>query len=102
MLVQGKKPLQQDVSLSSLAHLFHQNNAIEGSHQRGIIVHSTHSSTVEDNVLYNVRGAAIYIEDGNEMNNKIKFNVIICPFPFRDNTYHGCTIPVSYNTDKCT
>ena len=33
-----------------------QGNAIEGSHQRGIIVHSTHASTIEDNVLYNVRG----------------------------------------------
>ena len=38
------------------------NNAIEGSHQRGIIVHQTHSSTVENNVLYNVRGSGIYIE----------------------------------------
>jgi len=40
------------------------NNVIENSHQRGIIVHSTHSSVVEGNVLYNVRGAGIYIEDG--------------------------------------
>ena len=45
------------------------NNAIEGSQQRGIIVHGTHSSIVEENILYNVRGAGIYIEDGNEMYN---------------------------------
>ena len=48
------------------------NNAIEGSQQRGIIVHGTHSTVVEDNVLYNVRGAGIYIEDGNEMHNDLK------------------------------
>lgn len=40
------------------------NNVIENSHQRGIIVHSTHSSVTEGNVIYNVRGAGIYIEDG--------------------------------------
>ncbi len=38
-------------------------------------MHGTHSSTVENNVLYNVRGAGIYIEDGNEMYNDIKYNV---------------------------
>ena len=69
------------------------NNAIEGSHQRGIIVHSTHSSTVEGNVLYNVRGAGVYLEDGNEMENEIKYNVVVCPFPFSDNVLHGCTVP---------
>ena len=73
------------------------NNAIEGSHQRGIIIHSTHSSTVESNVLYNVRGGGIYIEDGNEMHNKVKFNTVICPFPFNDNSLHGCTIPGTSN-----
>jgi parallel beta-helix repeat protein len=38
-------------------------------------VHGTHLSTVEENVLYNVRGAGIYLEDGNEMFNKVKYNV---------------------------
>jgi hypothetical protein len=72
-------------------------NAIENSQQRGIIIHSTHNTLVEDNVLYNVRGANIYLEDGNEMWNTLKYNVAICPFPFRDNTYHGCTIPGTSN-----
>lgn len=73
------------------------NNAIEDSHQRGIIIHSTHSSIVEENVLYNVRGSGIYIEDGNEMYNEVNYNVVICPFPFRDQTLHGCTIPGTSN-----
>lgn len=72
-------------------------NAIENAHQRGIIVHGTHSSTVEDNVLYNVRGAGIYIEDGNEMLNDILYNAIICNFPFNDNQLHGCTVPGTSN-----
>lgn len=73
------------------------NNAIEGSQQRGIIVHGTHSSTVESNVLWNVRGAGIYIEDGNELYNDLKYNVVLCPNKFQDNNLHGCTIPGSSN-----
>lgn len=73
------------------------NNAIENSHQRGIIVHGTHLSQVEGNVLYNVRGAGIYLEDGNEMFNDISFNVVVCPFPFRHQSLHGCTVPGTSN-----
>lgn len=74
-----------------------ENNAVENSHQRGIIVHGTHRSQVISNVVYNVRGAGIYIEDGNEMHNFINYNVAICKFPFDDATYHGCTIPGTSN-----
>ena len=72
-------------------------NAIENSQQRGIIVHGTHNALVEHNVLYNVRGANIYLEDGNEMWNTLAYNVAICPFPFHDETYHGCTVPGTSN-----
>jgi hypothetical protein len=37
-------------------------NAIEYSHNRGIIVHGTHLANVEDNVLNDVRGGNLYIE----------------------------------------
>lgn len=75
---------------------FH-NNAIEFSQQRGIVIHGTHLSQVEGNVLYNVRGAGIYIEDGNEMYNELAYNVVICPFPFNDESFHGCTVPGTSN-----
>jgi parallel beta-helix repeat protein len=74
-----------------------ENNVVENGHQRGIIVHGTHRSQVKNNIVYNVRGAGIYIEDGNEMHNTISYNVAICKFPFRDGTYHGCTIPGTSN-----
>ena len=73
------------------------DNAIEFSHQRGIVVHGTHLTEVEGNVLYNVRGAGIYIEDGNEMYNTVSYNVVICPYPFEDPMYHGCTVPGTSN-----
>jgi len=86
---------------------FYKNNAIESSMQRGIIIHGTHHSLVEGNVMYNVRGAGVYVEDGNEMWNTISYNVDICPFPFihhavdpsRSHTVEGagCTIPGTSN-----
>jgi len=78
------------------------NNAVEHSHQRGIIVHGTHQTNVENNVLWDVRGAGIYIEDGNEMANTIKYNVVICPWSLAHPTLHGCTIPGTDNAESDT
>jgi len=77
-------------------------NAIENSQQRGIIIHGTHSTNIESNVLYNVRGAYVYLEDGNEMWNTLAYNVAICPFPFLDQLYRGCTVPGTSNNQADT
>ncbi len=67
-------------------------NAFEYGHQRGSVIHGTHLSTVENNVYNDIRGPSIYIEDGNEMYNKISYNVAVCPWPFMSEK-HGCTVP---------
>ena len=54
-------------------------NVVDGAVNKGITVHGTHHARVADNVLWDVRGASIYIEDGNEVNNTISDNVLICP-----------------------
>ena len=76
-------------------------NAIEFSHQRGIVVHGTHLATVAENVMSDVRGANIYIEDGNEMYNLLSYNVAICPWKLNTNM-GGCTIPGTDNADADT
>jgi len=76
-------------------------NAIEMSHQRGIVIHGTHALTVTNNVLYDVRGAGIYIEDGNELFNNVEYNTIICPFVFRG-PLNGCTVPGTDNREADT
>ncbi|KAL7542580.1 hypothetical protein ACHAXR_011906 [Thalassiosira sp. AJA248-18] len=78
------------------------NNVIEHGHQRGIIVHGTHRSLVENNVLWDVRGAGIYVEDGNEMSNRIQYNVVICPWSLADPTFFGCTVPGTANAESDT
>ena len=45
--------------------------AIENGQQRAIVLHGTHLATLRDDVISGVRGASIYIEDGNEMYDRI-------------------------------
>lgn len=47
-------------------------NAIEFGMQRGAVVHGTHRALVEHNVFNDVRGAGMYIEDGNEIDNRLE------------------------------
>lgn len=64
---------------SSEARCLFRGNALETGYQRGLTVHATHRSVVDRNVLWDVNGAGIYLEDGNEMGNLIQENVNICP-----------------------
>lgn len=54
-------------------------NVVTRGVNKGITVHGTHHATVDQNVVYDLRGASIYIEDGNEVNNTISRNVLMCP-----------------------
>ena len=76
-------------------------NAVEFGQQRGIVIHGTHAATVSQNVLYEVRGAGLYIEDGNEMNNRVLHNVVVCPWP-RLGPKRGCTVPGTDNAEADT
>ena len=76
-------------------------NAVESSQQRGVIVHETHLSTVSENVLYNVRGANYYLEDGNEMHNTLAYNIAICPNSL-NGPLAGCTLPGTDNGEADT
>ncbi|GMH71242.1 hypothetical protein TL16_g05599 [Triparma laevis f. inornata] len=78
------------------------NNAFEHSMQRGVVIHGTHRSTVSHNVFSDVRGAAMYIEDGNEMLNNLEYNVAICPWKLGDSEKYGCTIPGTSNGEADT
>ena len=53
-------------------------NSIQHGVNKGITLHGTHRALVQHNVVYNNRGPSIYIEDGNEIENVVEENVIIC------------------------
>ena len=54
------------------------NNAIVEGQGKGITIHGTHDALVHNNVVWNARGAGIYVEDGNEIGNTISNNVVGC------------------------
>ncbi|CAE8721235.1 unnamed protein product, partial [Polarella glacialis] len=55
-----------------------QGNAVVEGQQIGITVHGTHQSLVDQNVIWDARANGLYTEDGNEMNNTLSRNVMIC------------------------
>ena len=65
----------------------HNNNDLHGSYLRKNSIHTTYNRavglklanflTVEDNLMYNIRGHAVYFESGTEVKNLIKNNCII-------------------------
>jgi len=52
-------------------------NAIDGVTKWGIAIHNTHYGLVRDNIVYNVGGAGIVTEDGNESFNVIEKNFVV-------------------------
>ena len=70
-------------------------NAVVNSIQGAIVIHATHESTVEENVLWDSVTVGVYTEDGQEMNNTIARNVMICSdlakckFGNNGNTWQG-------------
>ena len=53
-------------------------NSIQNGINKGITIHGTHRALVQHNIVYNHRGPGIYIEDGNEIENIIEENAIVC------------------------
>ena len=54
-------------------------NVVEGGVNKGITLHGTHHAHIDANVVYDLRGASIYVEDGNELHNTLSHNLLLCP-----------------------
>ena len=54
---------------------FIKNSSIHKSFQRCVTVHATNGTLVENNVCYDFRGHGYFLEDGNEVNNTLIYNV---------------------------
>lgn len=54
---------------------FIKNSSIHHSYQRCVTIHGTHEALVENNVCYNHFGHGFFLENGNEINNKIIGNL---------------------------
>ncbi|XP_066271168.1 fibrocystin-L-like [Branchiostoma lanceolatum] len=52
-------------------------NSIRKSFNRAIVLHGTHNARVERNVIYDIMGGAIFIEDGVETGNLVGYNFLV-------------------------
>ena len=48
------------------------------SANKAITIHGTHEATIQDAVVYNHKGAAIYMQNGAEYDNVLNHSVILC------------------------
>jgi len=55
-----------------------QGNAVLYSRQVGITIHGTHQALVDQNIIWDAKAVGIYVEDGDEMNNTLSNNIVIC------------------------
>jgi hypothetical protein len=56
---------------------FIKNSSVHHSFQRCIVIHRTHKTLVQNNVCYNFKGHGYFLEDGNEIENKLIKNLAI-------------------------
>eukprot|EP00931_Biecheleriopsis_adriatica_P054763 TRINITY_DN32266_c0_g1_i1.p1 TRINITY_DN32266_c0_g1~~TRINITY_DN32266_c0_g1_i1.p1 ORF type:complete len:1098 (+),score=130.59 TRINITY_DN32266_c0_g1_i1:50-3343(+) len=59
-------------------HCQFQGNAVLNAKQVGITIHGTHQALVDQNIIWDAKAVGIYVEDGDESNNTISRNVVIC------------------------
>ncbi|MCX6182409.1 MAG: carbohydrate-binding protein [Bacteroidetes bacterium] len=55
---------------------YFKQSSVHHSYQRAVTVHASQNATVEDNVIYDIRGHAIFLEDGNETGTNVVNNLI--------------------------
>jgi hypothetical protein len=55
---------------------FFKGSSVHHSFQRAVTVHAAQNATVQDNVMYDILGHAIFLEDGNETGTLVKNNLI--------------------------
>ena len=56
---------------------YFKNSTVNESANRGIVVHGTNGVTVENNIVYNVLGHAVFTEDAAERRNVFKGNLVL-------------------------
>ena len=64
------------VFLGDVTNQYMRKSVVHDASQRGLTIHGTCGLLIEDNVFFNVGGQCIFLEDGSEMRNIIRRNVV--------------------------
>ena len=64
-------------TLADATGQFFRNSVVHQSAHRGIVIHGTNGVEVSDNVVYDVRGHGVFLEDASERRNLIDGNLVM-------------------------
>ncbi len=73
----GRYPFHWHLLANGGKDQYIKNSSIHKSFNRAITIHGTHGTVVENNFAYDHIGHGIFLEDGSEINNLIKGNVVL-------------------------
>ena len=71
----GKYPIHFHL-IGVVTHSYVRRTSVHHSFNRGVAVHGVTQLRVEDSVLFDIRGHAVFLEDGTEMGNIIEYNLV--------------------------
>ena len=72
----GRHPINFH-NLGTTHNSYVRGNSIWQSYNRGIAIEGVHNLRINDNVLYDIVGHAVFLKDGVETRNKIKENLVV-------------------------
>ena len=72
----GRYPIHFHMA-GNVSNSYIRNCAIHHSFNRGITVHGVNQLRIQNNVLYDIIGHAIFLEDGAETQNRIEYNLVV-------------------------
>ncbi|CAK8682966.1 unnamed protein product [Clavelina lepadiformis] len=72
----GRYPIHFHL-MGDVSGMYVKRCAIHNTFNRAVTIHGTHNLLVDSNVVYDVMGGAIFIEDGIETGNTIQYNLAV-------------------------
>ena len=102
--VLGRYPMHFHL-LNECPKCYFKDSSVHRSYYRCISIHGTHSTTVTENVAYDVTGFCYYLEDGVETKNTISFNLaahIHIITPDTPPSGYSQELPIHQQSDKLT
>ncbi|MEL6430020.1 MAG: G8 domain-containing protein, partial [Planctomycetota bacterium] len=73
----GRYPIHYHMQASDGFGQFVRNCSVHENFDRAITLHGTHGVVVRDNVVYRTLGHAVFLEDGSEIDNVIRGNLVL-------------------------
>jgi hypothetical protein len=73
----GRYPVHWHLTQDTSAGSYIKHSSVHSNFQRGIVLHQANSVGVDSNVIYDIPGHAVFLEDGVEKNNTFRNNLVL-------------------------